>query len=115
MVKPFEPELRRQLSRELLAGGRSVPRTDHGHDRAFGKLEPALGVEQGRRRIDMGERRRIAPFPHGDERGADVCSSSELSLGFGFAVDPDRVRASATARQRRERVERGLGAAELVD
>jgi hypothetical protein len=53
------PELRRCRGPD----GRAVTGADHGNDRAVGKFEPAFGIKERRRRIDMGERVRIALLP----------------------------------------------------
>ena len=80
-----------------------------------GEVEPAFDVEQRRRRVDLGERRRIARLADGDEACARALRRGELGLGFGLAAEADVVSAAAAARQHRQRIDGGLGAAELVD
>ena len=79
----FQAELGGELAGEFLPDGRAVARADNGDDGDFGELEPALGVEQGRRRIDLGKRRRIAGLADGDEDGPEPVGRLELGLGLG--------------------------------
>src|SRR5262245_42034357 len=63
----FEPEFARKLAREFLSRCRAVAGADDGDDGKGGELGASLDVEQGRGRIDMGERRRIARLAERDE------------------------------------------------
>ena len=114
MTKPSSAELGGDLAGEFLPDRRAVARADDGDDGNIGELEPAFGVEQRRRRIDLGERRRIARLADGNEACAEALGRRELGLGFGFGAEAD-VGASAAPRQKRQRVDRGLGAAEFID
>ena len=81
---------------------------------AFGKLEPALDVEERRRRIDMGEGGGITLLAHGDEMSPGAVGSFKLGVSLALREDADRGAAAAT-RQRRQGSEGSLGAAELID
>ena len=63
----FEREVGGELAGEFLSDGGAVARADDGDDRHVGELEPAFDEEQGRRRIDLRERRRIARLADGDQ------------------------------------------------
>ena len=91
----------------------SVAGADHGDDRSVGKIEPAFGIEERRRRIDMGERGRIALLTHDHETGPGAVGSFQLGLGLSLGENPDRG-AAAAAGQGGQGVERRLGAAELI-
>ena len=67
--------------------GGAVARTDNGDHGNVGELEPAFDVEQRRRRIDLGERRRIAGLADGDQIRAQAFGERELSLGFGLGAE----------------------------
>ncbi len=84
------------------------------HDRAVGKIEPAFGIEERRRRINMGERRWIALLSHDHEMGTGALGGLKLGLGLSLGENPDRG-AAAAAEQSGQGVERCLGAAELID
>jgi hypothetical protein len=107
-------EIGRNLAGEFLSDGGAVARTDDGDDRNVGELQPAFDVEEGRRRIDLGERRRIARLADGDQACPQAFGTLKLGLGFGLGAKAD-VGASAATRQKRQRGDGGLGAAELVD
>ena len=51
----FKREIGGELAGEFLADRRAVAGADDGDDRPVGELQPALDVEEGRRRIDLGE------------------------------------------------------------
>jgi hypothetical protein len=67
----FEPEFDGKLAREFLSRRGAIAGADDGDDGKGGELGAALDVEQGRGRIDMGERRRIARLAERDEICAD--------------------------------------------
>jgi hypothetical protein len=81
---------------EFLSDRRAVAGADDSDDRNIGKMESALDVEKGRRRIDLGKRRRVARLTHRYETGAQALGGLELSLGFGFRAERS-VRRGATA------------------
>lgn len=63
----LERKVGSELAGEFLSDGRAVAGADNGDDGHVGKFEPALGVEEGRWRVHLGERRRIARLADGDE------------------------------------------------
>jgi len=65
--KTLECEIGRDLAGEFLSDGGAVARADNGDDRNVGEFKPAFDVEEGRRRVDLGERRRIARLADGDQ------------------------------------------------
>ena len=97
----FEAKLGGDLTGEFLPDGRAVARADNGDDRDVGELQPALDVEQRRRRIDLGKRRRIARLADGDQGGAEPVRRFEFGLGLGFRAEMD-VAAAAAPRQQRQ-------------
>ena len=99
----FQPELGGARAGEFLADGRAVARADHRHDRARGKIEPALDVEQRRRGIDLGERRRIAVLADRDEARAEPLGALQLGFGLGLTTEMNVVDAAAAARQHGQR------------
>ena len=90
----------REHAGELLARGRGVARADDGDDRARQVAGVALDVEQRRRRIDGGQRRRIAGLDGEEGLGADPVGGLELGLGLRLAgrCGSPAARRAATAR-----------------
>src|SRR5215831_11923881 len=78
-------------------------------------MSATLDVEQRRRRIDLGKRRRKAWLSDGDQARAKTLGRRELGLCLFLATETDVVNASAKARQHRCRIDGGLCATELVD
>lgn len=74
-------EIGRELARKFLSDGGAVACADDGDDGNVGEIEPALGVEEGRGRVDLSEGRRIARLPDGDEACAQAFGSFEFGLG----------------------------------
>jgi hypothetical protein len=93
---------------------RAVTRADNGDDGNIGEGEPAFGIKQRRRRIDLGKRRRLARLADGNQACSESIRRLELGLGFGLGAEAD-VGAASAPRQKRQRVDGGLGAAELID
>ena len=77
--------------------------------------EPALDVEQRGRRIDLSKRRRIAWLSDSDEASAQAVGNRKLGFRVFLAAKADVMDAPAAARQRGQRVDGGLCAAEFVD
>ena len=109
----FKRKLGRDLAGEFLPDRRAVARADNGDDGDVGELEPALGVERGAGHRP-GQARRIARLADGDESCSEPIRRLEFGLGFGLGAKAD-VGASAAPRQQRQRLDGGLGAAELID
>ena len=99
----FRPKLACELAGEFLSRRRTVAGADDGDDGNVGEIGAALDVEEGRGRIDMGERRRIARLAERDELRAEALGARELGLGLGFGAETDVVAASAAPRQHRQR------------
>jgi hypothetical protein len=76
----------------------SVAGADHGDGRSVGKIEPAFGIEERRRRIDMGERGRIALLTHDHETGPGAVGS--FQLGLGLSLGETRIEARPPRRDR---------------
>ena len=99
---------------ELLAGGRAVAGADDGDHRARQVGDVALDVEQRRRRLDGGQRRRVAGLDGEEGARADPVGGLELGLGLRRRADADRL-PPAAPRQLGQRRQRRLGSAEVVD
>lgn len=110
----FEAKLGSDLPREFLADGRAVASSHDGHHRPVGKVEHALDEEEGRRRIGLCQRRRVAKLSHRHQFSAGAPCRLKLGFRVGERVDADRVRATA-ARQDRQGFESGFRSAELID
>jgi hypothetical protein len=111
----FLPEIGRKCAGEFLPNGRAVAGSNDGHDRNVGEIEPPLDAEQRGRRIDLSKRRRIAWLSDSDEARAQTLGDCKLGFGVFLAAKADVMDAPATARQRGQRVDGGLCAAEFVD
>jgi len=74
----------------------------------------ALDVEQRRRCIDGGQRRRVAGLDGEEGARADPVGGLELGPGVRLGTDADRL-PPAAPRQLRQRRQRGLGPAEVID
>ena len=114
MTKTFERELGGDLTGEFLPDRRAIAGADNGDDGDIGEVKPAFGIKQRRRCIDLGKRRRIAGLADGNEACSQAIRGREFGLGFGRGAEAD-VGASAAPRKKRQRVDRGLGAAEFID
>ena len=114
MTKPRSADAGREHAGELLAGGRGVAGADDGNDRARQVGGVALDVEERRRRIDGGKRRRIARLDGEEGLGADPVRGLELGLGRLARADADRL-PPAAPRQLGQRRERRLRPAEVID
>jgi hypothetical protein len=110
----FQRKLGRDLAREFLSNRRAVASADNGDNGDIGELQPALGVEQGRRGVDLGKGGGIAGLTDGNQGGAKPIRRLEFGLGFSLGAKAD-VGASSAPRQQRQRLDGGFGATELID
>jgi hypothetical protein len=104
----------RKNLRQLHAGRRRIARADHGDRRHGERGQMATHRDERRRVIDHLQALRIAGFANGDERHAEVLCGFELTLGR-FPRKDLRRRCAAATRQRGQGLERGAGAAEVID
>jgi hypothetical protein len=85
----FERELGGDLTGEFLSHRRAVACADNGDDGDIGEVEPAFGIEQRRRCIDLGKCRRIAGLADGNQVCSKAIRGREFGLGFGRGAKAD--------------------------
>ena len=103
-------DLVRELARQLGAGRRALSRPDDGDGRPQQEGDVALGVEQRRRRLERGQRRRVLRLADEHELGAAALRALELRLRLIARANADRPAKAAALRQLREGGERRRGA-----
>ena len=100
--KSFKREAGGDLAGEFLSDGGAVAGADDGDDRNVGELQPAFDEEEGRRRIDLRERRRIARLADRDQAcpklsAASSSASASASVQRRMSERPPRRDRSGSA------------------
>ena len=85
----LQTEIGGELPGELLSDGRAVACADDRHDWKACEIASAFHVEEGRRRIDMGECRRISSFAHGHQHPARAFGGVQFRRGILLGIDAD--------------------------
>jgi hypothetical protein len=75
-------------------------RADDGDDGNIGEVEPAFGIKQRRRCIDLGKCRRIAKLADGNQACSQPIRGRKLGLGFGRRAETDIGAPSAPGKKR---------------
>src|SRR5206468_1043341 len=88
-------ELMRQATGEAACSRRSIAGADNGDRLAVEQLEVALGHQQRRCVLLLGEEARIEPLPNRQIARAELLHFGNLALGIVAAEEPRRTPAAA--------------------